>query len=205
MTPSLVASPGTVDLVPANEVWEIITAADRELASLERRAREAAREADEAEQRAREAGIDGCASRWAMVRLQWFLDDLRSEADDQVDRLRDVARQRARRRIDEAEEEASRVRATACRTPESALESGLTLAAPPMYGSAVTDADPAAALAPGEPRADATIANQTALAREFWPAEKPPRRWSLRRISLSVLLELMLVVLALVFIFLRLS
>jgi hypothetical protein len=111
MAPSFrLTPPEPLELVPADEVHAMIASTDRELAMLEREAAAACGAADEAEARAREAGVDGRASAWAMVRMQRFLDGLRGEADREVNEVLDVARARARARIDDAHAEAAVIR-----------------------------------------------------------------------------------------------
>jgi hypothetical protein len=102
--------PEPLDLVPAEQVRAMIASTDRELATLEREAETARGAADAAEARAREAGVDGRASTWAMVRMQRFIDGLRSEADRDVNEMLDVARARARARLDDAHAEAAAIR-----------------------------------------------------------------------------------------------
>jgi hypothetical protein len=101
--------PEPVDVVSAEEVRAIIATTDRELAELERAVSEAMEIAESAEARAREAGADGRASMWAMLRMQRFLDGLRGETEAEVTALLDVARGRARVRLEEARAEADAI------------------------------------------------------------------------------------------------
>src|SRR5215467_6360099 len=101
--------PEPVDVVSAEEVRAVIATTDRELAELDREVQAALGDAESAEALAREAGVDGRASTWAMLRMQRFLDGLRSETDIEIIELLDVARTRARARLEEARAEADRV------------------------------------------------------------------------------------------------
>lgn len=109
MTPSRLAPPEPVDLVPADEVSELIAAADRDLTELELRVEQATAAADEAEGWVRESGVDEQASTWTLVRLQRFVTDLREEADRDAHDVIEVATHRAALRHSQAQAEIARL------------------------------------------------------------------------------------------------
>jgi len=114
-----ITPPEPVDVVSADEVRAIIGATDRELAELDREVQSALATAESAESLAREAGVDGRASTWAMLRMQRFLDGLRGETEAEIIALLDVARTRARKRVDEARAEADAMLAQGTPTSEA--------------------------------------------------------------------------------------
>src|SRR5262249_45685350 len=63
---------------------------------------EAHTEAEEMERVAADTGVDPLSSSWTMVRLQRFLNDLRSEAERDAAATIEVARHRARVQVEEA-------------------------------------------------------------------------------------------------------
>src|SRR5262245_6507370 len=105
--------PEPVDLVPVERVRELIARTQRELTDLGNAAEASVAEADELEAHTQDAGLDDQTSTWTMVRLQRFLDDLRAESDSDVAAIVQVARQRARIRLDEARAAAAAIRAGA--------------------------------------------------------------------------------------------
>jgi len=98
------ARPEPLDVIPVERVSTLIADADRDFVELERRAAEATADAEEAERLAGEMGVDPKSSTWTMVRLQRFLDGLREEAARDAAATVQVARHRARVRIQEAQE-----------------------------------------------------------------------------------------------------
>jgi len=94
--------PVALDVVPASEVANLIETTDRDFSQLERDASAARDAALDAETKARQAGVDPKSSAWTMVRLQRFLDGLHEEAMRDAAATIEVARQRARMRLDEA-------------------------------------------------------------------------------------------------------
>lgn len=110
MTPVRLAPPEPVDLVPAEEVSELIAATDRDLAEMELRVEQARGAADEAEGWLRESGVDEQASTWTLVRLQRFVTELREEAHRDANDVIELATHRAALRHSEAQAEIARHR-----------------------------------------------------------------------------------------------
>jgi hypothetical protein len=109
--------PAPFEVVSGEQVGHIIEATDREFVELERRAAEVRAEADEATRRAEAAGVDPNSSTWTMVRLQRFLDGLRDEAQRDAAATIEVARHRARLRVEEAREGNGRSSSAPSMTP----------------------------------------------------------------------------------------
>jgi hypothetical protein len=105
-----ITPPTAVELIPGDEVAELIAETDRRLASLEREVAAATGVADDAERRAAAEGVDGPTSTWAIVRLQRFLDDLREEAERDAQTVLNAARKGAQTRVEAARAGATQVR-----------------------------------------------------------------------------------------------
>jgi hypothetical protein len=101
MTASRLDPPQALDLVPAEQVRDIIANTDSELSELERSAEFAHDAAERAERAISEAGLDPESSAWTMVRLQRFLAGLRDEAQRDVETMLELARHQARIRSNE--------------------------------------------------------------------------------------------------------
>lgn len=153
--PVRLSPPELVDLVPAERVREIIALTDRDIAELERRANEACGEADQAELRAQESGVDGRSSTWAMVRMQRFLDGLRSEGERDAQALRDLAHERAELRLSDARAEAARIRGEVTPAPTVAPAPSAATVAPAVIAYVAPAPSPAP---PVQPEAPADIA-----------------------------------------------
>jgi len=102
--------PESLDIIPASEVSQLIEATDSDFAEVESRARAAVDEADRAEAEARDAGLDTEDATWSMVRLQSFITSLREEAERDAAATIEVARHRARVRLQDAAVEAEQIR-----------------------------------------------------------------------------------------------
>ena len=105
------ASPQPVDLVREDEAKALIESAERGLAQLEELANAASLAAEQAEEAARAEGAQAGGSPWAMIRLQGFLDDLRTEVDHDVELLLATAHRQADARLEEARRLAELTRA----------------------------------------------------------------------------------------------
>ena len=101
MTASRLDPPRALDLIPAEQVRDIIARTDHELTELERSAEDAHGAAERAERAVREAGLDPESSAWTMVRLQRFLEGLREETQRDVETILELARQQARIQLTE--------------------------------------------------------------------------------------------------------
>ena len=101
MTVSRLDPPRALDLIPAEQVRDIIARTDHELTELERSAEDAHGTAERAERAVREAGLDPESSAWTMVRLQRFLEGLRDETQRDVETMLELARQQARIQLTE--------------------------------------------------------------------------------------------------------
>src|SRR5262245_60092988 len=110
MEPNRLTPPDPVDLVPADSAQASIAETTREVAQLQREAELATLAADAAEARAAEAGVDGRAATWALVQMQRFLDGLRADVERDAQSIRDLAKERARIRLDQARTEAAQAR-----------------------------------------------------------------------------------------------
>jgi hypothetical protein len=110
MPTNALTPPEPLDLVAFEHVRAIIEESDRDLTELERRATEATAEADEAEARAADAGVDGPASQWTLVQMQRFVNSLRAEAELERNAILEVARYRARVRVNDARADVERRR-----------------------------------------------------------------------------------------------
>jgi hypothetical protein len=113
MTSPRFTRPLPLDVVPADQVGDLIESADREFVGLERELEERTAEADELETSARAMGVDPDGSSWGLIQLQRFLEELRHETRRDATASVEVARRRAELRLVEAHEEAERVRAGA--------------------------------------------------------------------------------------------
>jgi hypothetical protein len=110
MSTNALTPPEPLNLIAFEHVRAIIEDTDRDLTELERLAAEATAEADEAEARAADAGIDGPASHWTLVQMQRFVDGLRAEAQLERTAILEVARYRARLRVEDASPDVQRMR-----------------------------------------------------------------------------------------------
>src|SRR5262245_11598951 len=110
MEPNRLTPPDPVDLVPADSAQASIAETTREVAQLQREAELATLAADAAEARAAEAGVDGRAATWALVQMQRFLDGLRADVERDAQSIRDLAKERARIRLDQARTDAAQAR-----------------------------------------------------------------------------------------------
>jgi hypothetical protein len=110
MSTNALTPPEPLDLVAFDHVRAIIEDTDRDLTELERLAIAATAEADEAEARAADAGVDAPASHWTLVQMQRFVNSLRAEADLERNAIVEVARYRARVRVDDARADVERMR-----------------------------------------------------------------------------------------------
>src|SRR5262245_43266830 len=94
--------PEVLDLVEAEQVTADIEAIERELAVLEREAAHAVEAAAQAEETAQAVNVDASATTWTIVRLQRFLDELRSEAERDAATMIEVAHYHAQVRVKDA-------------------------------------------------------------------------------------------------------
>jgi len=101
LTPRL-TPPSPVDVVPVDRVAEVIESADREISELEQRAADLRARAERAEVDAKTSGMDPEASTWGILRLQRFLDLLREETTRDAAATVDIAKHRARLRLEDA-------------------------------------------------------------------------------------------------------
>ena len=166
--------PLPLDVVPVDQVGDLIESADREFVGLERELEERTAEADELEASARAMGVDPDGSTWGLIQLQRFLEELRRDTQRDATASLEVARRRAELRLVEAHQEAEWIRGGA---PPSA--------ATPPAGMAwfLADRDPngtgAAAAAPNvEPwpirdASDVTIVEEAPGAHEATPPVAP--------------------------------
>jgi hypothetical protein len=117
MTSPRFTRPLPLDVVPADQVGDLIESADREFVGLERELEERTAEADELETSAKAMGVDPDGSSWGLIQLQRFLEELRHETRRDATASVEVARRRAELRLVEAHEDAERVRSGAPPSP----------------------------------------------------------------------------------------
>jgi hypothetical protein len=227
MEPNGLGPPDPVELVPAASAHATITNTTRDLAQLRREADLARLAAYAAEGRAAEAGVDGQSATWALVHMQRLLDELRADVERDVQTLRDLAKDRARVRLDQARAEAAHIRGGSSPIAVGApgvpapapIETPTKDPSPDSYRwppvSRVVHVDLVSEAGSGEaPREARSISRaDVATVRPPLPAsgtrwvEPPPRRkrgtW--RRVPLSAVLEVLVVVLIVMFVLWRLS
>jgi len=95
MNPRRLELPNELDFVPRDDVIGLIESADRDLAQLEKCATALRAEARQVEDAAKRSGVDPDSSSWALVRLQFFLDQLREESRREAAAAVEVAHRRA--------------------------------------------------------------------------------------------------------------
>lgn len=108
MTQLGIQPPEPLELVGSAQATEIIASAERDLVELQRAADAAEHAADDAEAEARASGAELDASPWALVRMQTFLDGLRTEVARDIETMLTTARRQATARIPEARVEVAR-------------------------------------------------------------------------------------------------
>jgi len=165
LTPRL-TPPAPVDIIPGERVAEMIESADREISELEARAGELNERAERSEREAQASGIDPEASSWGMLRLQRFLDMLREETTRDAAATVDIARHRARLRLEDARNGFAPVATFATVSAQPFVDPPLVRAAPDVPAPAPAPESTVPPVAPEPPSAPPALT--------FAPDASPP-------------------------------